>query len=226
MDAQFVGAKIKMATALSAPKKILYNDGNVSLLIRPLYEKDASILNKAVVESLGILLPFMDWAHEEISEKKQLNRVIASHHNYLHGTEFDFAVFNDNGEFLVSASWHHSKTRNKKCFEVGYWTHVKHCNKGLATLVTKILTFAAFRFMECDRVEIGCNIANKQSKKVIEKCEFIFEGEIRNYFSKPTEKMLRDGYSPERTYLLYGLTGEDLPTISWYSEMNEYIKFY
>jgi len=78
--------------------------------------------------------------------------------------------------------------------------------------------------MACDRVEIGCNKANNKSKRVIEKCEFVFEGEIRNYFSKPTETMLINAYAPERTYLAYGLVNEDLPKISWYSEINKHIK--
>lgn len=213
------------ATILS-PTKILYNDGNVSLVIRPLQKGDASILNTAVQESLDNLLPFMDWAHGELSEKNQFNRIISSNQNYLKGSEYDFAVYDSSGNFLISASWHPSRTRNKKCFEIGYWTHTKHCKKGFATLVTKILTFVAFEFMKCDRVEIGCNKANDLSKKVIEKCEFIFEGEIRNYFSKPSEKMLINGYSSERTYLLYGLTNEDLSEISWYPEINKYIKIF
>lgn len=209
-----------------SPTEILYNDGSISLVIRPLRKEDASVLNAAVHESLGNLLPFMDWAHGEVSEENQLNRIITSNQNYLQGLEYDFIVFDISGNFLVSASWHPSRTRNKKCFEIGYWTHAKHCNKGFATLVTKILTFAAFEFMGCDRVEIGCNKANSLSKKVIEKCKFIFEGEIRNYFSRPTEKMLNNGYSSERTYLLYGLTSEDLPKVSWYSEISKSIKIF
>ncbi|MGE4574089.1 GNAT family N-acetyltransferase [Parachlamydia sp.] len=213
-----------MTTTSLAPAEILYNDGNVSLVIRPLRKDDASTLNTAVQESLDNLLPFMDWAHAELSEKNQFNRIITSNQKYLQGSEYDFAVFDTLGNFLVSASWHPSKTRNKKCFEIGYWTHTKHCNKGLATLVIKILTVAAFEFMKCDRVEIGCNKANNLSKKVIEKCDFIFEGEIRNYFSKPTDKMLENNYSSERTYLIYGLTNEDLSKISWYSEINKHVK--
>lgn len=212
-----------MTTTPLFPSKILYHDENVSLLIRPLRKEDASTIYNAVQESLDNLLPFMDWAHGEMSEQNQLNRIIISNQNYLQGAEYDFAVFDNSGEFLASASWHPSKTRNKNCFEIGYWTNAKHCNKGLATLVTKILTVVAFEYMGCDRVEIGCNKANYRSKKVIEKCDFIFEGEIRNYFSKPTEKMLKNNYSPERTFLLYGLTIDDLPKVSWYSQIKKHI---
>jgi len=210
-----------MPTFYKSPSKILYDNGNISLLIRPLRKEDSSILCAAVQESIGNLAPFMDWAHGELNEKNQSNRILASNQNYLQGLEYDFAVFDQSGEFLVSASWHPSKTRNKKCFEIGCWTHAKHCNKGLATLVVKILTVAAFEFMECDRVEIGCNKANIASKKVIEKCSFIFEGEIRNYFSKPTEAMLKNNYSFERSFLLFGLTSSDLPKIFWYQEIKK-----
>ncbi len=132
-----------MTTTSISLQKILYNDENVSLVIRPLQQEDASVLNIAVQESLDNLLPFMDWAHGELSEENQLARIINS--SYLqHGAGCDFAVFNSSGDFLVAASWHSSKIRNKKCFEIGYWTNARHCNKGLATLVTKILGIYCF----------------------------------------------------------------------------------
>lgn len=208
-----------------SPKEIIYDDRKISLLIRPLRKEDAPIITTAVQESLDSLLPFMDWAHGELSEENQLNRIVASNQNYLDGKEYDFAVFDGSGNFVVSASWHPSRTRNKKCLEVGYWTHAKHANKGLATLVTKILIFAAFEFMGCDRVEIVCNKANNPSKKVIEKCGFIYEGEIRNFFPEPTVEMLRNNYSPVRTCLMYGLIVEDLPNLKWYSGIGEHIRF-
>ncbi|CCB86511.1 putative uncharacterized protein [Parachlamydia acanthamoebae UV-7] len=94
----------------------------------------------------------------------------------------------------------------------------------IATLITKILTSVAFDFMRCDRVEIGCNKANVKSKKVIEKCQFILEGEIRNYFTNPTSEMLNNRYSSERTFLLYGLVVEDLSELSRYLEIKKHIK--
>lgn len=215
-----------MTTSFLSPNKILYNDRNFFLEIRPLRDEDAAVLNTAVQESLDNLLPFMDWAHGELNEKNQFSRILTSKQNYLEGLEYDFAVFDESGNFLVSASWHPSRTRNKKCLEIGYWTNARHCNKGLATLVTKILTVVAFEFMGCDRVEIGCNKANNRSKKVIEKCGFIFEGEIRNYFPKPSNDMLKNNYSSERTCLLYSLTTDDLLEIAWYSEIKKHIKIY
>lgn len=47
------------------PKRILYNDGENSLIIRPLEEKDAECLNEAVERSKDILKPFLDWVHQD-----------------------------------------------------------------------------------------------------------------------------------------------------------------
>lgn len=90
-----------MTTTSLSPAKILYNDGSVSLLIRPLRKEDASTLNTAVQESLDNLLPFMDWAHSELSEKNQLDRIITSNQNHLQKFEYDFAVFDNSGNFVT-----------------------------------------------------------------------------------------------------------------------------
>lgn len=203
------------------PSKIIYKDDFFSFKIRPLESEDAPILHSAVNQTLSYLLPFMDWAHEELSEESQAERIEISCQRFASKVEYDFAVFDDESEFLVSASFHPSKTRNKNAVEIGYWTHAKHRNKGLATVVTKILTVVAFEFLKCDRVEIGCNKDNTSSKRVIEKCKFVFEGEVRNYFSKATTKMLKNKYSSQRNYLSYALTTTDLDGLTWYSEIKE-----
>lgn len=71
--------------------------------------------------------------------------------------------------------------------------------------------------MNCDRVELRCRPDNIASKKVIEKCGFHFEGEVRNYFSEPTKQMISNGFSSERNSLQYALIPEDAKHLDWYS---------
>jgi RimJ/RimL family protein N-acetyltransferase len=167
----------------------------------------------------------MDWAHRIQSEEHQKQRILNSNLNYSQRVEFDFLVFDSNENFIASASWHPSRSRNKDCFEIGYWTRAPFCNRGYATLITKILTVAAFEFMGCDKVEIGCNKANFASKRVIEKRHFKFEGEIRNYFAKPTQEMLNNHYHQEKSFLLSGLTVDDLSRLPWFTEIKAHLTF-
>lgn len=206
------------------PEEISYQDSNFSVLLRPLEENDAEIIHATVMLSLESFYPFMDWAHRELSVEGQLQRIRKSKEAYAKGTEFDFSVFDKKtGEFLMSATLGPSKTPNKKALSIGYWTSLKHCNKGLATLITKILIIVAFDFMGCNRVEIGCNKANKKSIRVIEKCGFVLEGELRNYFTEPTPKMIQNGYYPDRTCLQYALISQDLKSLSWFEEIKSKI---
>ena len=46
-------------------REIFFNDGNHSLLIRPLQESHAEMIYAAVVLSRENLRPFMDWSHRE-----------------------------------------------------------------------------------------------------------------------------------------------------------------
>ncbi len=198
-------------------RDISYSDSEFSLLIRSLQESDAEPVHSAVVLSLKNLRPFMDWSHQELSIENQIERIRRSQESSSKGIEYDFSVFDkEKDRFMMSASLHIPRMLNKKSRSIGYWTSIKHCNKGLATLVTKILTVIAFEYLGCDRVEIGCNKANKNSLRVIEKCGFKCEGEFRNYFSEPTEEMIRNGFSPERTGLLFALIMQDVLDIPWY----------
>jgi RimJ/RimL family protein N-acetyltransferase len=216
----FVMAESMTKDAFISPGEITYQDSKLSVLLRPLDEKDAEVIHEAVMLSINSFRPFMDWAHRELSVEGQLQRIRKSQEGYAKGREFDFSVFDKNtGEFLMSATLGPSRTPNKKALSIGYWTSLNHCNKGLATLITKILTIVAFDYMGCNRVEIGCNKANEKSIRVIEKCGFIFEGQARNYFTEPSHEMIQNGYYPDRTCLQYALILQDLKSLPWFEEI-------
>jgi RimJ/RimL family protein N-acetyltransferase len=207
------------------PNEIIYKSNDISLLIKPLDEKNAEDIFTAVRATIDNLLPFMDWAHYENSIEGQRERLKKTREEYFQGKEYELAVFDHKtGEFLMASGWHKGKNRNNKSLEIGYWTCLKHCNKGLATMVTQILVVVGFDFMGSDRIEVGCNKQNVASRRVIEKCGFKFEGEISNYFNEPTAQMIQNGYSTERTYLQYVLLPKDRENLAWYEAIKEKIE--
>ncbi len=208
------------------PKTISYKDGDFAILLRPIEISDAKAIDESIRLSINNLLPFMDWAHRELSVEKQVERILRSIENYWKSIEFDFSVVDNNTQdFQMSATLGVSRTLNTNALSIGYWTSDKYANKGLATLVTKILIVVAFEYMRCDRVEIGCNKSNIKSRRVIEKCNFIFEGQVRNYFSEPTPEMVNKGYSQDTTYMQYSLIKQDLKTVAWFNEIKRNIIF-
>lgn len=205
-------------------KEVSYKDDVFFLQICPLEEVHAEIIHSTVMLSREHFLPFMCWMHRELSVVGQRERIRASRELWTKGKEYDFSVFDQATRgFLMSATLRQAKVPNKNAFEIGYWTSALHCNKGLATLVTKILTVIAFDFLKVDRAEIFCNRSNKKSRRVAEKCGFIFEGDIRNYFSEPTPEMIKNGFHPDRTCSGYSLTSQDLETLFWFDEIKKKI---
>ncbi|KAF3361876.1 Uncharacterized protein PHSC3_001643 [Chlamydiales bacterium STE3] len=200
--------------------EIRYVDELFSLSFFPLREEHAEAVLASLILSLNDLKPFMDWSHRELTLESQMGRMRLANKNFSKGISYDFAVFvSKSKEFLMSASLHASRVPNKKSLGIGYWTSSKHCNKGLATIATKVLVVVAFQFFGCDRVEIICNRANQKSIRVIEKCHFKFECEAKNYFSEPNQRMLSQGYNPERSARLYALVKEDIATLDWYTSV-------
>lgn len=213
-------------TPNSCFQEISYNDYNFSILIRRLEEEDAEMIHSAVLLSRENLKSFMDWSHRETSIEQQKERIRASMESFSKGISYDFVVVDiETKEFLMSASLHASRVPNKKSLGIGYWTSSLHCNKGLATLVTKILVVTAFEKLGCDRVEIGCNKANQKSIRVIEKSGFKFECEARNYFSEPSYDIIKNGYNEERAGLLYTLVKTDVKDLKWYDSIVRALTF-
>lgn len=127
------------------PGELIYQDRKASVILHSLKAEDAKVIHETVMLSLNNFRPFMEWAHRDLSIEGQHQRIRQSEEGYAKGKEFDFSVFDKNtGEFLMSATLGASRTPNRKALSIGYWTSIKHCNKGFATLITKILTVVAF----------------------------------------------------------------------------------
>ncbi|MBU5316407.1 GNAT family N-acetyltransferase [Clostridium bornimense] len=67
--------------------------------------------------------------------------------------------------------------------------------KGLATEATKAVINYGFERMNLHKVQICTKTINKPSQRVIEKCGFIYEGTLRDYFFMDNQYVSRMYYS-------------------------------
>jgi len=65
-------------------------------------------------------------------------------------------------------------------FEIGYWIHVNHVNKGYATEISAALTKVAFEIENVNRVEIHCDPKNIISAAIPKKLGYVYEATLRN----------------------------------------------
>lgn len=66
--------------------------------------------------------------------------------------------------------------------EIEYCIGSKYQNVGYATKATKAIIEYGFKKIEFHKIQICHRSNNLPSKRVIQKCEFIFEGALRDYF--------------------------------------------
>lgn len=204
------------------PRQIDYRDGSRHLILRPIEIEDTEKSYAAMEATIDDLRQYMAWIHcIKLNYKTHVEQMITFKQEYLAGKEFMLGLFDGtNGDFLMVLNLAPRRVYvNTSIVELGFWTSRPNQNKGYATLATKILVASAFEAFGYQRVEVTCNITNDASRRVIEKCGFLYEGTKRNHLTAPTTQMIMDGYIAGRDTLCFALVKEDIPQLPWYDDI-------
>lgn len=97
----------------------------------------------------------------------------------------DEQVQNDYGEpenCIGMVAYFLVDTHNQFC-EIEYCIGKQFQNKGYISEAVKAITDYAFDKVGFNRVQVSCRSVNIPSKRVIEKCEFTYEGTLRQFFN-------------------------------------------
>ena len=150
------------------------------LVIRCYNPKDALYLQKAVQESVEHLRPWMPWVKDEPEELKvKIERLRLFRADFDLSKNYIYGVFDPNETELVGGTSLHPRV-GSNAFEIGYWTHVNHVNKGYATEISAALTKVAFEIEHVNRVEIHCDPKNIISATIPKKLGYVYEATLRN----------------------------------------------
>ena len=137
-------------------------EGDGVVLRRPRAE-DGEALAGAVAASLEHLRPWMAWADDEATTPERraayLERCDAG---WEDGSDFAFLVLDGHERTVLGGCGLHRRV-GPRGIEIGYWVHVDHGGRGVATALARALTGAALALPDVDRVEIHCDAANVRS---------------------------------------------------------------
>jgi len=150
------------------------------LVIRCYNPRDALYLQKAVQESVEHLRPWMPWVKDEPEELKvKIERLRLFRADFDLSKNYIYGVFDPNETELVGGTGLHPRV-GSNAFEIGYWIHVNHVNKGYATEISAALTKVAFEIENVNRVEIHCDPKNIISAAIPKKLGYVYEATLRN----------------------------------------------
>lgn len=197
------------------PSRIVYDDGDYHLELRPWALPDVDALMAAVAASAAELRAFMPWAHAPPSREAEYALVAGFQARYWAGSDYVLGMFSARGEVLGGVGLHPRVPLNPRGLEVGYWCHTAHAGRGWTTRAVRALIVLAFDRFACDRFQVMHDEANAGSRRVTEKCGFVYEGTLRNATAAVPPELHAGGYLGTGRHRLYALAPDDLAGLAW-----------
>jgi RimJ/RimL family protein N-acetyltransferase len=161
------------------------------LILRCPRPGDGTALNEAECETLVDLLPWMPWAQSARTPAESEIYCRRSSARFLLREDLPMLIFErvsgamgEEGRLLGSTGLHRMDWQVRR-FEVGYWRRAGAQGRGIVTEAVLALTQMAFDQLGAQRVEIRMDDANLASRRVAERCGFMFEGLLRRDSASP-----------------------------------------
>lgn len=146
---------------------------------------DAAALVGAVTRSIEHLRPWMPWIRFEPQTVEQRAALIEEWSSEWDArTNFTMGIFEK--EQLVGGTGFHLRG-GEGVLEIGYWVHVDHTRRSIATRVSRALTEVAFGIDDVLEVRIGHDINNETSGRVPMRLGFGILGEHEREPEAPGE---------------------------------------
>jgi RimJ/RimL family protein N-acetyltransferase len=129
----------------------------------------------AINTSLEHLRPWMAWATEPATEAGMTTFFAAAEELWDQRKDFGYSIVDADDATILGGCGLHGRL-GAHGLEIGYWVHVDHIGRGLATAASRALTDAAFGIDGIDQVRIQCAESNARSARVPEKLGYELQG--------------------------------------------------
>ncbi|WP_354639328.1 GNAT family N-acetyltransferase [Kitasatospora camelliae] len=168
------------------PPELIPLTGGIHLRRRRL--ADAAGLNSAVGgANLDHLRPWMPWAQAPAPMEQSLELARAGEEAWDAGTDFMYVAGLDAEPGSVIGAFGLHGRIGAGALEIGYWVHVDHVGRGIATDAARALTEAALALPGIERVEIHCDEANAPSAAVPRRLGYHLDRTVDAPITAPSE---------------------------------------
>lgn len=140
---------------------------------------DAELAWQLVRASLDHLRPWLPWATDGYSLADSADYLRRCADGWADGSQFQYLIL-DQGEPAGSAGL--MARIGAGGLEIGYWVHVAHIGRGVATAASAALTEAGLALPGIDRVEIHHDVGNLASGRVPAKLGYTDTGTAPSSF--------------------------------------------
>lgn len=149
------------------------------LLVRVARPGDGAVFNRAVLDSLDRLRPWLGWVSPPPSLEDSERACRRAQARFLLNEDLMALFFLKDGGQLVGGSGLHNARWDLRQFEVGYWGHAAHGGRGLMTEGVGALVEHALGPLRATRVFLTTDERNTASRRIAERLGFALEGTLR-----------------------------------------------
>jgi RimJ/RimL family protein N-acetyltransferase len=151
------------------------------LVLRPWALEDAPALGAALAQSREHLLPWMAWARDEPAPRAALlDRIRRFRAQFDLGTDFVLGIFDRESGAVVGGTGLHHRV-GPLAAEIGYWVHVDHVGRGIATEVAAALTQVGLGPLPYLKLEIRVVPENRASAAIPRRLGYRLDGLLRSH---------------------------------------------
>ena len=139
--------------------------------------KIAEAMFNVVDENRNHLEPWFPWPNLTQKVEDSLKYLFDKEKETKKGSKVEYGLYLTN-QYIGNISIFNISEK-KKSAEIGYWLSSSYTRQGYMTEAVRILEKEAFENMDINRIQIRCDERNKASFGVAKKCDYKYEGKLR-----------------------------------------------
>ncbi len=153
------------------------------LLLRPPQIRDFEDWSALRAESRAFLVPWEPiWTADHLSLRNFRSRVTWAERAIRNGDALPLFLFaRETGEVLGGITLSNIRRQPSQAATLGYWTGERHTRNGFMTEALAALRDHAFGALDLSRLEAACLPDNVASRRLLERCQFKYEGVAQAY---------------------------------------------
>lgn len=149
--------------------------------------KEAEKIFKVIEENRKHIKPWLPWVNITLTVEDELKYLFDKEEQTKKGKKVEYGIY-INKEYIGNIGIFDIDITNKSA-EIGYWLSSKHIKKGYMSEAVRIVEKEFFENIKLNRIQIKCDEKNDASSGVAKKCNYKFEGLIReDVFSEYNKK--------------------------------------
>lgn len=152
------------------------------LVLRPPVARDFPDWSALRRESEAFLKPWEPtWSPEHLTSRAFRNRVVWADRSIRLGEAVPLLILARSGGMIGGITISNIRRQPAQAGTLGYWTGQRHARQGYMSEALAAVRDHAFHRMDLSRLEAACLPENRASRRLLERCQFKYEGVAQAY---------------------------------------------